>query len=323
MLMLETEFRKYICKNKLVKSKDRILIGVSGGPDSICLLHALDGIREEYGLKLFAAHVDHQLRSASKTDAAFVRETCKDMNVRLFTRRVTLAVSKHSDSIEQEARFKRYAFFTELARKHNIDSIALGHNLDDQAETVIMRLIRGSGLSGLSAMKPAAKYDGIDIIRPLLGITREKIRKYLSDSRIRYRIDRSNLSDKYARNRVRNRLLPLLEKEYNPNIKRTLATAAQSIAMDYDFIEHACAAEVGSMGKRIDIVRFRRLHPSMQNMVLRAYISAAQGNTRRIEYRHIQEIVDLICNRPDGSIVDLPQGLSAVKKNGYVEIKKA
>lgn len=318
--MLETEFRQYITRNKLVKHRDRVLIGLSGGPDSICLMHLMDSIRKDYRLELFAAHIDHQLRAASKADADFVRKTCKAMNIRLFIKRVNLTKSKHSDSIEQRARLKRYSFFTELSKKLNIDKIALGHNLDDQAETVIMRLIRGSGLSGLSAMKPSSKYDGIDIIRPLLNIPRADIRQYLSDHGIRYRIDRSNLSDKYTRNKVRNRLLPLLEKEYNPNIKKTLSTAAQSIALDYDFMEQSCAAEVRSMGKRIRIEKFKRLHPAMQNMVLRAYITAAQGSTRRIEYRHIREILELILNRPAGSVVNLPKGLIAKKKAGYVEI---
>ncbi len=308
-----------IKKYKLIAKGDRILIGVSGGPDSVALLYLLKALTKELKLKLHIAHLDHKLRKESRKDREFVEKLALKLKIPLTTSEVDIKrLAKSRGSVEEIARNARLEFFFKTAKKIKTKKIALGHNLDDQAETVLMRLIRGAGLYGLSGILPKKEMKGFTIIRPLIETRRKDIEAYLNKKRIKARIDESNLKDIYFRNRVRHDLLPLLEKKYNKNIKELLSNTAETIAYDYDFLNEKAESLVRGLKNKIELTKAQKMHPAMRRLVLRLMIARLKRNTRRLTFQHIQEIEDLIFNRPKNSIVDLPQGVSVAKNKKHL-----
>ena len=316
--MITDQIQHTIKKFKLIDKNDRIIIGLSGGPDSVALLYVLITLAKEYNLGLHIAHVDHMLRTNSSQDAQFVRSLGKEHGIPVTVKKINVRRMAGRGSIEEVGRNQRLAFFFQLAKKTKAHKIALGHNLDDQAETVAMRLLRGSGLYGLSGILPKRTINGYTIIRPLIEIKRKQIESYLKRNRITPRIDESNFEHIYLRNRLRLHLLPLLEKKYNKNIKNILSNTAHCAANDYDYLIKAAERAASALGRRISLKKFDALHPSMQNLVLRINFQRLKGDTRTLSYRHIQELDDLLLNRPTNSIVDLPSNISVIKKKTYL-----
>lgn len=241
---------------------------------------------------------------------------CGQVNVKTLTK---------NGSIEEIARNVRLNFLFGVAKEIKADKIALGHTQDDQAETVLMRILRGSGLYGLCGIIPKRKINGLTVIRPLIEVPRRKIEKYLKIRRIKPRLDYTNLEDIYFRNRIRNKLLPLLEKEYNPNIKEILANMAESSGVDYAYLLHLSrrvfsrsAKSAGKNRINLKLDKFLKSDLALQRMVLRHCITLVKGNLRRLAFKHIKEIEDLVLNRPDNSVVNLPKGVSVVKKRKYL-----
>lgn len=308
------EFKHSIKQYNLIDKGDKIVVGVSGGPDSLALLYLLNSLKRDFDLKLHVAHLDHALRRSSDKDRVFVEKAALKLGLPVTSRRIDIAgIAARGGSIEELARNARLSFLFDVARKIKADKIALGHNFDDQAETVLMRVIRGCGLYGLAAMLPKRNIAGYEIIRPLIRIKRKHIETFLRDKNIRPRRDPTNKQDIYLRNRVRNNLLPLLEKGYNKNIKEALVNLAESAGADYDYLAHIALKGEGSCKKCISLEKLRKQHPSMRRLVLRLAISRLKGDTRTIDFRHIKEIEDLVLNRPINSVVNLPKGISVIK----------
>ncbi|MDD5731027.1 MAG: tRNA lysidine(34) synthetase TilS [Candidatus Omnitrophica bacterium] len=311
--MLTDKVKKTIREYKLINQGDKIIIGVSGGPDSTALVCLLNGLKKEWGLSLRIAHLDHMLRDDSKDDRKYVENLGLRLNIPVSAGEINIKAIASKGSVEEIARNARLGFLFKVARDTKADKIALGHNLDDQAETVLMRLLRGAGLSGLSGISPKKDFAGYTIIRPLIETRRKEIELFLKRKRIVPRRDASNEEDIYLRNKIRNKLLPLLEKGYNANIKEVLANTAESLAIDYDCLNALAAKRIAAFNKKINLKKFKKLHPALQRILIRLNIAAINGNTRRITYQHIREIEDLISNRPLNSIVDLPKGTSVLK----------
>ncbi|MEI6587651.1 MAG: tRNA lysidine(34) synthetase TilS [Candidatus Moraniibacteriota bacterium] len=220
-----------IFANSLFERGARIILGVSGGPDSTLLLDAFSKLQKKYALELSIAHVNYHLRGYdSERDERFVEKLAEKYGLSLD---ILDAQIKEKDKSEEKLRDVRYTFFEELRKENKFDLIAVAHNCDDQAETVLMRLIRGTGLNGLSAMQAI---NG-KIIRPLLEIPRKEIITYLKTNNLSYRIDKTNKQTIYLRNKIRNKLIPYLEKNYNPNLKQVLAKSAKTFGEDYTVIE--------------------------------------------------------------------------------------
>lgn len=312
--MLIEKVKTAIKKYGLLKKGDTVLIGVSGGTDSLTLLYVLNYLKKEFQLKLHIAHLDHMLRRDSANDRKFVEKTAQKLDIPATCEKINIKEIAKKGSLEEICRNARLDFLFKAAKNIKADKIALGHNLDDQAETVLMRLLRGSGLYGLSGILPKRKIYGFTVIRPLLEVKRKEIAAFLKRKKIRPRVDSSNSQDIYLRNKIRNQLLPVLEKDYNRNIKQVLSNTAESIVNDYDFLSQVSVETAKRLGPNINLKRFSRLHTAIQRMVLRREICRLKGNTRGIGFRHIQEIEDLILNRPRKSLVDLP-GNIRVKKN--------
>ncbi len=310
---------------------DRVVVGVSGGPDSVALMYCLNSLRKEFNLNLHIAHLDHRLRESSFKDKEFVKSLARRLNLPFTSAEVNISRLTKKGSLEEIAREARLRFLFSVAKKAGADKIALGHNQDDQAETVLMRLIRGTGLSGLGSILAKRRIDNRVIIRPLIEIPRKVIESYLKRKRIKPCIDLSNKDIVYFRNRIRNRLIPELNKTYNPNIKEVLANVAQIAACDYDYLEKTAQKVLNGLkkplarrrnnpaaGMRFDLNKFSRLHSAIQRLVLRLSIARITGTTPGLYFKHIKEIEDLIIGRPVNSIVDLPRGISVVKNKKYL-----
>lgn len=319
--MIKEEFKNTIRKYNLLKKGDRIVVGVSGGPDSVCLLYLLYEIMNEFRLKLYIVHLDHMLRKDSYKDREFVEKLGKELNIPVTSKKINIKTMAKCGSIEEIARNARLDFFFSAAKDVKAEKIALGHNFDDQAETVLMRIIRGTGLYGLCGILPKRRMAGFDIIRPFIEIRRKEIESFLKRKRIKARIDTSNKQDVYFRNKIRNKLLPLLANEYNENIKEVLSNLAQSAGYDYDFLLQSAERLIRRRTGRFRVDELKKIHPAILRLILRNSIFRVKGDTRRITFKHIREIEDLILNRPKNSIVDLPKGISVIKKK-YLIFKK-
>lgn len=314
--MFLDKVRKTIKDYGLVCKGDRILVGVSGGPDSVALLYSLNSLTKELKLSLYIAHLDHMLRKDSYKDAEFVKKLEGKLKIPVICGSINIKELAGKGSLEEIARNARLKFLFRAAKDVNVCKIALGHNLDDQAETVLMRILRGTGLYGLSGITPKRNFAGFQIIRPLIEVRRKEIEAFLKRKKVSPRIDSSNAKEIYFRNKVRNKLLPLLEKEYNRNIKEVLANMAQSVGSDYDYLSEAArrAMEEEGAKTRYSVQKLLKLHPAIRRLIIRKAIACVKGDTRSITFQHIREVEGLILNRPENSIVDLPKGVSAVKK---------
>lgn len=324
-MRLVDKVKQTIQRFKMLKKDDRVIVAVSGGPDSVALLYILDSIKKEYSLYLHIAHLDHSLRKESTCDRLFVQGLAKKLRIPVTCEKVDRTFFKKKGSLEELARQVRYDFLFRLAQKFKATKIALGHTKDDQAETVLMRIIRGSGLCGLQGIIPLRKIKDFIIIRPLIEIERKEIERFLKAKLIKFRLDKSNKDLIYFRNRIRNKIIPFLQKEYNPNIKGILSNMAENIGLDYDYLLKVAEdvlekVKVKAAKSRISLSLFRlsKFHPAIQRMVLRLVIERLKGSTRRFTYQHSKELEDLILNRPSGSIVDLPQEISFLKKMPYL-----
>jgi len=315
---MKSKFLETIKKYGLLDKRDKVLVGVSGGPDSLALLLLLNSLKKKWELSLHIAHMDHMLRPGSHKDAAFVKKLGEKLDIPVTIKSINLKSRHIKGSLEELAREARLDFLIKLARQIRADKIALGHNLDDQAETVLMRLLRGTGLSGLSGISAKRNIRGAIFIRPLLETRRQEIESFLKRKKIRPRIDPTNKEDIFMRNRIRHSLIPLLKSKYNKNITELLANLAESISYDYEYLDAVARLSLKGSKLRLNAKKALSLHPALLRLKIRQTIAHLQGDTRRITFQHIREIEDLLAMRPDGSVVDLPKGISVQKTRNFL-----
>ena len=314
MTDVKEQVRDTIGARRLLRRGDRVLAGVSGGPDSVALLHLLAGLREELRLWLGVVHVDHQLREESAEDAAFVEDLGRRLTVpvTVIRRDVRAEAARRKLSLEDGARRIRYESFQDAARVCRAARVALAHTADDQAETVLMRLLRGSGLTGLCAIPMTRPLGDVTVVRPLLGIWRKDLLGYLARHRLPFRQDATNADPRFVRNRIRRDLLPLLERTYNPQIKPLLSQLAEQCRTDVEFLQHAAQRHWKRLVKRhngrleIRVEGFVKQPPAIQRHLIRLALQHLQGDLAGFEFRHWQEIDRLFTERPAGTLVDLP-----------------
>ncbi len=233
-------FLRTVKRYDMLRKGESILVAVSGGPDSISLFDLLYQIRVDWHLDLHLAHLNHSLRGeASEKDQLFAEKFAKDLKMPISIKKVDAAqyAHEHRMSLEEGARECRLQFFKAEADRLGVRKVALGHHKDDQAETVLLRLIRGTGLKGLGAMKPVTDWNGLVLIRPLIELEKKDLAEYVRERKLAYCVDFSNQETRFMRNKIRHRLIPDLERYYNPKIKNSLANLAETVTLDLSFIE--------------------------------------------------------------------------------------
>ncbi|HDN80776.1 MAG TPA: tRNA lysidine(34) synthetase TilS, partial [Chloroflexi bacterium] len=323
-LQLLGKIRRLVAEYRLFSSGEKVIVGVSGGPDSLCLLHVLNRLKDEWGISLHVAHLHHQIRGAdADEDASFVERIAKEwgLPITLEARDVPALARKEGMGIEEAARYARYQFLAEVALREGARTIAVGHNADDQVETVVMHWLRGSGLAGLRGMLPRTRlvvggkeYD-LWLVRPLLGVTRAEIEAYCREHGLQPRFDLSNLDTTYFRNLLRHELIPYLES-FNPRFKELVRRSARLFADDYDFLHQQLEAVWPQVveseedeGIVFSLPRWRELHPSMQRAVLREAVRRMRRGLRDINWIHIEDARRALLTKGAGTKVTLPQGL--------------
>lgn len=320
---------RFIRERVLVKENQLLIVGVSGGPDSVSLIHILAGLRKALGIKLHVAHLNHMLRGAeSDADAEYVSSLSHKFGITatIERREVKAYQKKHRLSLEEAAREVRYRFFSEVACSLGTDTVAVGHTADDQIETILMHLIRGTGLPGLRGMLPLstlrlADGAGLKVVRPLLGVRREETEAYCAANGLSPRSDSSNLLPNQLRNRVRSQLLPLL-REYNPDIDRALLRLGSAADADVAHIEAEVSKLWGTVareqpeGMAIDRAKFWQLDPALRSHLIRSALQRLLGDLQDIESIHIESIIEALA-KPAGRRLSLPRGLAFYNDYGY------
>lgn len=316
---LKERVREAIKKHSMCKGGETLLIGLSGGPDSVCLLHMLQSLKEEYGLTLHAVYVNHNLRPDETTaEIRFCTDLCRRLGVNFIVKTVDVkAYAGEKGMNKQEAaRELRYKVFDDAAYESKADRIALGHNADDQAETFFMRLLRGTGPSGLSGIPPVRG----NIIRPLLEIERDAIDKFLDEERIPFVVDSSNLRSDYFRNKIRRGLMPLL-KELTPHLTGSLTNTMSILREEeryFTIIVTKILMKLISRKTAGRIELFLSPMESMEKVMLRRVLRRAIEETkglRGIGFVHIEDIITLIKEGRSGGRLYLPKGIRVIK--GY------
>ena len=274
----------------LLKKGDRVLVALSGGPDSVALLYALLAIQPEFGLRLYVAHLNHKLRGAeSDEDEKFAKELAVRLKLKCFSKRIDVKreAKRKKVSIEEGAREIRYRYLQKLADQIKADKIAVGHQADDQAETFLMRLLRGAGGAGLSGI-PAKRGK---IIRPLIQIRRGEIEKFLKANKIPYRLDSSNYLTDYFRNKIRLTLLPKIKEDFNPKIVESLNRTADIISLQQEYIEKRCERILVDIGKKrrskiiLDLKEFTSYDICLQREVIRLCVRELKGDLNQLVRR--------------------------------------
>lgn len=317
----------YIEEFHMLERGDKIVIGVSGGADSVCLLQLLSALSEEFELQLFAVHVEHGIRGEEAVeDMQFVRAYCKSLNVPCKTCAcdVPKLSAEWKMSEEETGRKVRYELFEQTAKEWGANKIAVAHHKNDQAETILYHLFRGSGLKGLSGMAPVRGM----LIRPLLCVSRREIEDYLKKNRILYRTDSTNAETAYIRNKIRLKLLPFAEKEINSEAVEHIVKAGSYIADAQSFLEkyaqsvYSRLVKEGEENCRVAAEELLREEKIVQNWVLILCIHKLAGTRRNLTNRHIEAVRELLY-KESGKRLGLPYHITARKAYGVLVLEQA
>lgn len=312
---------KTIEKYNLIQNGDKIVIGVSGGPDSICLLHILNNLKEKYNIQLCVAHINHMIRENAKIDEQYVVDFCKKIDVPAFVlhSEVLNLAKQQKISIEEAGRNVRYEFFDEVLEKTGSNKIAIAHNYNDKAETVIMNVLRGSGISGLKGIE--AKRDN-KYIRPLIECTREEIENYCKENNLETRHDESNDENIYKRNKIRNIVIPYIKEEFNNNIISTINRLSIVATQEDEYINKIVEKEYNNIciSKKeneieLDLKKFNNLDIVIKNRMILYIVNILRQHTKGIEKVNIEDIIKLCSNNIGNKFLVPTKGLKVLVKN--------
>ena len=302
-----------ISRYRMIERGDRVIVAVSGGADSVCLLDILCSLKEILGVELVVAHFVHGLRpDEDEYETDFVKSLAASFDCDFITKRADPDLRPETASLEERARDVRYRFLKEVKEQFSAQKIAMGHNLNDQAETILMRLLRGSGASGLSGIPPVRDSH---VIRPLIEVSRSEIESYLSSRHLKHITDSSNFETRHLRNEIRLKLMPQLEK-YQPKIVELLGRTAQITREENRWLEEKAErwikkwAETGSDNEIVlPLSRFKGLPEPLKNHVLRQALKITEGTLRRISLLHIEAIKHVAAGAKPQAQVTLPNML--------------
>ena len=303
---MEEKVLKTIQKYKLIESGDKIVIAVSGGPDSMCLLDVLRKLKEKLKIEIVVAHVNHSIREEADSETLYIKDYCNKHDIEIYIKKENVIELAKIDKIglEEEGRKVRYKFFDEVLEKANANKIAIAHNMNDKAETVLMNIIRGSGSLGLKGIEPKRdeKY-----IRPLIEIQRDEIEEYCKKNKLDPKHDKSNDDNTYTRNRVRNVLIPFLKENFNPNIINGINKLSIIMTEEQNYLEkivnniyNDVIIEEKPKTIVLDLKKFNEEDVYIRKRLLFLAINKLFNNTKNIEKIHIDDIIKL-CKRNIGN----------------------
>jgi tRNA(Ile)-lysidine synthase len=329
--MLLEQVKRTIDRYHLLNRGDRLIVGVSAGVDSMVLLRLLTSLRQEFDLSLIVAHVNHGLRpKESEGEAELVQKESERLGLTFEYGLFDVKAFKKAGglSLQDAARRIRFHFFNLLLQRHGANKIALGHNADDQVETLFLRLMRGSGLGGLKGILPIREGK---VIRPLLEVWRREIESFAQEMKIPYLLDSSNLKEDYLRNRLRLTLIPFIEREYQPNLKKIVLKTSAILREENDYLERAAEeAYQNIIQEGRDILSFKlpdyqSLHPAIQRRILRKMCGKIYGSRMNLESTEgikIDRLYKKLFSVHPSFLLELPQGGSLEKRYDLVTMKK-
>lgn len=298
-----------IKKYNLIEHGDKLVLGVSGGPDSIAMLDILNEIRmdkkNDLNFQIVVAHINHMIREEADDDEKFVKDFCKKKNIEFYSKSIDVQKLANTNKIgiEEAGRNARYEFFDEILKKTKSNKVAIAHNKNDKAETIIMNFMRGSGISGLKGIEEKReKY-----IRPLIECERIEIEKYCEEQRLNPRIDKTNFENEYTRNKIRNIVIPYVKREFNPNIINTLNRLSELVKEEEEYIEkqvkksyYNLMVEENEKEIVLDLRKFNQEEKVIKSRLVLYTIMRLFGTSKGIEKIHVEDIIKL-CNNNIGN----------------------
>lgn len=309
----------YIEKNKILQDGDSVLLGVSGGADSVCMLHVLYSLREKYHLKLYVVHVNHGIRgSEAKRDADFVEQMAENLQIpfRVVTANIPEMAKEQKLSEEEAGRIFRYNTFEQVANEVGANKIAVAHNLNDNSETVLFNLFRGSRLKGLTGISPMRG----QIIRPLLCCSRNEIEQYLQENNLSYCTDSTNKETDYSRNRIRLKLMPYIKENINQKAEYNIVNAAENLSQVYEYIYgEAQKAYKIHVKDNVLLNSAEDLNVVILQEVVRMWILENTGRLKDIKANHVNIVIGLLSNQVSKKS-ELPYGLKLIKTYEGVKV---
>lgn len=314
---------KTIEKHNMIEPGDKIIAAVSGGADSVCMLNLLQSLKAELGFSLCCAHLNHGLRGkAADHDEEFVRALCTQLGIDFYSKTVDVAKVAEEKKItcEEAGRMARYDFFNELKKTYGYSKVATAHNKNDNAETVLMRIIRGTGVDGLSGI-PYTRDDGV--IRPVLDISRQQIEEYCRENGLDFCTDATNLENDFTRNKIRNLLIPYIEKEFNTRISDSLIRLSEAAEEDSKFLKAYTKRLYERLGNPVPGSKLNTLHIESLKMLEKPILTrllrlaAEKSSDVKLEKKHIEDVIGLL-DKPTGTAINLPGGLNAEINYGWL-----
>jgi len=324
-----SQLKNTITTHEMLARGDSVLVGLSGGADSVCLIHVLHELKSELNITLAAAHLNHGIRGAdSDSDEQFCAELCAKLGIEFYSKKIDLVgrddpgVPRKNETLESAGRTARYEYFAELKREHKFDKIATAHHADDQAETVLMRILRGTGISGLAGIR-YTRDDGV--IRPLLNVSRTEIEEYLRANNLGWRTDKTNADTGFTRNRIRAELLPYLESNFNPNVREALQRLVSTAGEDGEFLENYARRLYKRLKNPLPtseiclhIDSLALIERPIAVRLVRIAAQDALGVFPQLENKHIDDIFALATAAKSGTSLDLPNDLRVAVNYGWL-----
>ncbi len=324
---LEDKVLKTIKKYNLINPKDKLVLGVSGGPDSICMLEILDKIRKNPKLNLnfeiTVAHVNHLIRKEAKEDEEYVKEYCNKRNIKFYSESIDILKIANNKKVgtEEAGRVERYKYFDKILKETNSNKIAIAHNKNDKIETIIMHILRGSGISGLIGIKPKNN----QYIRPLIEIERWEIEEYCQKNNLNPRIDKTNFENIYTRNKIRNIVLPYIKKEFNPNIIETIDRLSNLVKEEEEYLQKQVEKTYTEIREKeikeeiiLNLKKFNSQEKVIKSRIIIYTITRIFGNCKGIEQIHIEDIIKLCSNNIGNKYLTPNKNLKVLIKNGQI-----
>lgn len=325
--MIINRVRNFIIAQRLIQSGESVLAACSGGPDSLALVDILRHIQRELPFQLAVAHVDHMFRGkASAADAQFVRDYCQSYDIPCFSTTINVPqyLNLHGGSIQDISRKLRYEYLHEVAKNWGNAKIATGHHQDDQVETILLHLFRGSGGTGLSGMRARTG----EIIRPLLSLSRQEIEDYCQQNTLKPRQDLSNLKTDYLRNAIRLCIIPQIEATIGGSIREPICRTGQILSAEQDFLHETVQAMWPALtcetpkATILYTEPLSTLHIALKRVVFRQLFEKKQGSLTGISFHHVEKLIEMADRWPVGSKLDLPGGWQAVREYTAIQVRQ-